>query len=57
MINIKIEVLMSACKVNSIKDIIKFKNINNGIIINQLMDNEREEKYKNITMYNTIRLY
>jgi len=52
-INIKIEVLMSACKVNSIKDIIKFKNINNGIIINQLMDNEREEKYKNITMYNS----
>ena len=33
----KIQVLMSACKVNKIEDLVKGKNINNAIIINQMM--------------------
>lgn len=47
----KIQVLMSACKVNKIEDLVKGKNINNAIIINQMMPKYKVDKYKNITMY------
>ena len=47
----KVEVLMSACKVKKIEDIIKNKNIKKGIIVNQMMPKYKKDTTKNIAMY------
>lgn len=47
----KIEVLMSACKVNKISDVVKNKNIKNAIIVNQMMPEYQENQEKNVFMY------
>lgn len=47
----KVEVLMSACKVSKIEDIVKNKNIKDAIIINQMMPKYKEDTYKGIKMY------
>lgn len=47
----KIEVLMSACKVKKIDDVVKNKNINNCVIVNQLVNNNKIDKKNKITMY------
>lgn len=47
----KVQVLMSACKVNKIEDLVKNKNIKNAVIINQMMPKYKEEKYKDMIMY------
>lgn len=47
----KVEILMSACKVKKIDDIIKGKNINNCVIVNQLVKKNKTDKKDNVTMY------
>ena len=47
----KVQVLMSACKVQKIEELVKGKNIKDAVIVNQMMPKYKEDKYKNMTMY------
>lgn len=47
----KIEVLMSACKIENISEVLKNKNIKKAIIVNQMMPNYEETQFKNSLMF------